>query len=81
MNDEQTEIIHDARRAERRLLWLERFYYTHPPLLLAALALGIEGFTIVSLLYTTIVTAITAGATYGAKRKAVLAQIAGYENP
>ena len=68
----------DARRAR---LW-ERFYFTHiPALLAAAFLLDFERFTIVSLLYTTTVSAITAAATYGAKAKAAEAEVASYEHP
>lgn len=73
--------VDQARSAARRARRLERFYFTHPPLLIAALALGFEWFTRVSLLYTTIVSAVTAAATYGAKAKAADAEAASFENP
>lgn len=70
----------DARRAagrDRRMQW---FYYSHAvPLVAIAFLLDFEMFTKVSLLYTTTVSAITAGATYGAKGKAERAEATGYD--
>lgn len=51
--------------------WMERFYYLHiVPLAASMFLLDFEAFTRLSLLYTTTVSAVTAGATYGAKAKA-----------
>lgn len=68
------ETADDARRSARRARRLAKFYYLHPPFLIAALFLGYETFTKISLLYTTIVSALTAGATYAAKGKATEAE-------
>ena len=57
---------------------MELFYFSHVPVLVAmAFLLEFEMFVRVSGVYTTVVSAITAGATYGAKRKAEDAEHAG----
>jgi hypothetical protein len=66
-----------AEAAARRAHVMEFFYFAHVPGLVASVVfLDFETFTKVSLLYTTIVSAITAAATYGAKRKASQAESA-----
>lgn len=67
----------DKKRLAARWGRMEWFYYLHvPALLVSAFLLEFEMFTRVSLLYTTTVSAITAGATYGAKAEAASAEVA-----
>lgn len=65
----------DIQASARRDIWIERFYYLHVvPLVTIAFVLDFELFTKVSLVYTTVVSAVTAGATYGARARAKMAE-------
>lgn len=83
MEDSQRDVrAANARREAARARWMARFYFAHVPVLAASVfLLDFETFTKMSLLYTTVVSAITAGATYGAKQKGADAEEAGFENP
>ncbi len=81
-DDDKDQKAGAAHKADRRDQLIKWFYYAHAaPLVAIAFVLNFELFTKISLVYTTTVSAITAGATYAARGKASAAEAAGYENP
>lgn len=70
-------LMPNPERGARRDRVLQWFYYLHViPLVAIAFLLEFELFTKISLVYTTTVSAVTAGATYGARGKAQRAEAA-----
>lgn len=78
-NDEHAAHARKQAKKDRYMQW---FYYSHViPLVGLVFFVDFEMFTKISLMYTTTVSAITAGATYGARGKAESAEAASYDNP